>query len=211
MLNRILAPEMQDRIPCASLLSAPRTARVARPKSDGFLALALLTIVLAAGSLVAQNPSVTMTTSKGTIVIELDADKAPKTVENFLAYVDAGFYDGTIFHRVIDGFMIQGGGFTSDMQKKQPRDPIENESKNGLSNARGTISMARTGDPHSATAQFFINTVDNGGLDASGGDWGYAVFGRVTSGMETVDAISSVAVTKEKPNDTVMIESVSRN
>lgn len=185
------------------------------------LALALLTIVLAAGPLAAQNPSVTMTTSKGAIVIELDPDKAPKTVENFLAYVDAGFYDGTIFHRVIDGFMIQGGGFTADMQRKEPRAPIENESKNGLSNVRGTISMARTSDPHSATAQFFINTVDNSerGLDPTsaeavrrGGGWGYAVFGKVTSGMEAVDAISGVPVgAGDKPNETVLIESATRN
>ena len=180
------------------------------------LALGLLTVVLVAGPLAAQNPSVTMTTSKGAIVIELDAEKAPKTVANFLAYVDAGYFDGTIFHRVIDGFMIQGGGFTSDMQKKAVNAPIENESKNGLSNARGTISMARTGDPHSATAQFFINSVDNNGLDSSGGEWGYAVFGKVTSGLEAVDAISSVAIGTKSgmqnvPNETVLIESVTRD
>ena len=180
------------------------------------LALGLLTLVLVAGPLAAQNPSITMTTSKGVIVIELDAEKAPKTVANFLAYVDAGYFNGTIYHRVIPGFMIQGGGFTADMQKKSPNAPIQNESKNGLSNARGTISMARTGDPHSATAQFFINTVDNDGLDSSGGEWGYAVFGKVTSGMEAVDAIEAVATGNRNgmqnvPTETVLIDSVTRD
>jgi len=184
--------------------------------SNRILALGLLTVVLIAGPLAAQNPSVTMTTSKGAIVIELDDEKAPKSVENFLAYVDAGYFDGTIFHRVMDGFMIQGGGFTADMQKKAPNDPIENESKNGLSNMRGTVSMARTSDPHSATSQFFINTVDNDALDSSGGEWGYAVFGRVTSGLDAVDAISGVTVGSQSgmqnvPNETILIESVTRN
>ncbi|MBN1307417.1 MAG: peptidyl-prolyl cis-trans isomerase [Chitinispirillaceae bacterium] len=140
---------------------------------------------------------VSIMTSKGEIVVELDSAKAPKTVGNFLDYVNSGFYNGTIFHRVIKGFMIQGGGFTPDMSKKKTNDPIPNEATNRLSNRRGTIAMARTNDPHSATAQFFINTVDNGarGLDfrsESEGGWGYCVFGKVVKGMPVVDAIEGV-------------------
>ena len=158
------------------------------------LPLTLVSVGLTAGSAIGQNPSVAMETTLGTMVIELDAEKAPKTVANFLAYVDDGFYDGTIFHRVIPGFMIQGGGFTAAMNQKETKAPIENEGRNGLANARGTISMARTGDPHSATAQFFINSQDNDGLDASreASGWGYAVFGKVTSGEEVIDEISGV-------------------
>ena len=125
------------------------------------------------------NPQVVLRSNKGDIVIELDVDKAPNTVENFLRYVDEGFFDGTIFHRVIPGFMIQGGGFTADMQQKAVHAPIANEAENGLKNARGTLAMARTNDPHSATAQFFINLTDNDFLNfksASGSGWGYAVF-----------------------------------
>lgn len=160
----------------------------------GILPLTLVSVGLAAGPASAQNPSVKMETSLGTMIIELDGAKAPKTVENFLAYVDAGFYDGTIFHRVIPGFMVQGGGFTPAMNKKETRDPIENEGKNGLSNARGTIVMARTSDPHSATAQFFVNLQDNDSLDAANepSGWGYAVFGQVTDGLETIDKIAKV-------------------
>ncbi|MBN1575160.1 MAG: peptidyl-prolyl cis-trans isomerase [Chitinispirillaceae bacterium] len=140
---------------------------------------------------------VSIMTSKGEIVVELDSAKAPKTVRNFLDYVNSGFYDGTIFHRVIKGFMIQGGGFTPDMNKKKTKEPIQNEANNRVSNRRGAIAMARTGDPHSATAQFFINTVDNGarGLDfksESEGGWGYCVFGKVVKGMPVVDAIEGV-------------------
>ncbi len=141
------------------------------------------------------NPQVVMETSKGRIVLELFADKAPISVENFLAYVNSGYYDGTIFHRVIPGFMIQGGGFTADMKMKPGRSPIQNEADNGLKNERGTIAMARTPDPHSASSQFFINTVDNDFLNHKRKDprgWGYAVFGRVVEGMEVVDTISSV-------------------
>ena len=137
-------------------------------------------------------PRVNLETSHGAIVLELYPDKAPKTVENFLAYVKSGFFDGTIFHRVIPGFMIQGGGLTANMAKKQTRKPIPNEADNGLANSRGTIAMARTGDPHSATAQFFINTADNGFLNHRGKTpqgWGYCVFGRVKEGMAVVDAI----------------------
>lgn len=142
------------------------------------------------------NPQVSIETSKGTIELELYRDKAPKSVENFLAYVKAGSYDGTIFHRVIPGFMIQGGGFTSGMDQKPTREPIANEADNGVTNDRGTIAMARTSNPDSATAQFFINLVDNEFLNhtaknASG--WGYAVFGKVTAGMDVADKIAAVA------------------
>lgn len=156
---------------------------------------------------------VRMETSSGTLVIELDAENAPVTTENFLKYVDDGFYDGTIFHRVIQGFMIQGGGFDRDFQQKAPLPPIQNEADNGLKNDRGAIAMARTGDPHSATAQFFINSVDNGFLNHSGKTsqgWGYAVFGRVVEGLEVVDAISGVATGRhgphsDVPQDTILI------
>lgn len=134
-------------------------------------------------------------TNFGAITLKLDAEKAPKTVENFIAYVEAGHYDGTIFHRVIKNFMIQGGGFTPNMQQKETRAQIENEAANGLKNKRGTIAMARTNDPHSATAQFFINTVDNDFLDfraPMGQGWGYCVFGEVVEGMEVVDQIRAV-------------------
>jgi peptidyl-prolyl cis-trans isomerase A (cyclophilin A) len=133
---------------------------------------------------------VRLATSAGDIVIELDAEKAPKTVANFLQYVRAGHYDGTIFHRVIENFMIQGGGYKPDLAEKTTRAPIELEAGKGLSNVRGAIAMARTSDPNSATAQFFINVVDNPRLDTFGG--GYAVFGRVTSGMEVADQIRAV-------------------
>ena len=145
------------------------------------------------------NPQVVLETSKGKIVLELDAVNAPLSVENFLAYVDAGFYDGTVFHRVIPDFMIQGGGFTPNLTKKDTRAPIQNEAKNGLTNDRGTIAMARTSNPHSATAQFYINTVDNAPLNQGARGWGYAVFGKVIEGMETVDAISSVPTGRQGP------------
>ncbi len=138
---------------------------------------------------------VKFTTSLGAFTLQLDAEKAPKTVENFLAYVAAGHYDNTVFHRVIKGFMIQGGGFEPGMKQKECRAPIDNEAANGLKNKRGTLAMARTGDPHSATDQFFINVVDNDFLDfkaPSGQGWGYCVFGEVTDGMETIDAIRAV-------------------
>jgi len=140
-------------------------------------------------------PRVALETSLGTIVLELDPGKAPKTVENFLGYVRKGQYDGTIFHRVIRNFMVQGGGFDADMNQKPVGAPIQNEATNGLKNLRGTIAMARTMDPHSATAQFFINTVDNRPLDYAAQTtegWGYAVFGKVVEGMEVVDAIEGV-------------------
>ena len=138
---------------------------------------------------------VKITTSMGTVTIELDSVKAPLTAENFLAYVDSGHYDGTIFHRVIPGFVIQGGGMVSGMQQKKPGEPIQNEADNGLKNLTGSICMARTNDPHSATSQFFINLKDNGFLDhteKSAEGWGYAVFGRVASGMDVVEQIAAV-------------------
>ncbi|MCX8017580.1 MAG: peptidylprolyl isomerase [Rhodocyclaceae bacterium] len=142
----------------------------------------------------AANPQVELKTSLGVIVLELDAERAPKTVENFLHYVQDGFYAGTIFHRVIDGFMIQGGGFTPDMKQKETRAPIPNEAKNGLKNLPGTIAMARTADPHSASAQFFINLVNNAPLDYPSRDgWGYAVFGKVIAGMDVVQKIGKAA------------------
>lgn len=138
-------------------------------------------------------PKVEMQTNLGRIVIDLDEAKAPATVKNFVAYVNEGFYNGTVFHRVIPNFMIQGGGFTPDMAQKPTKAPVQNEAKNGLKNARGTIAMARTQDPHSATAQFFINHIDNMMLDYPSRDgWGYAVFGKVTEGMDVVDKIAQV-------------------
>jgi peptidyl-prolyl cis-trans isomerase A (cyclophilin A) len=153
---------------------------------------------------------VKLATSQGDIVVELDKEKAPKTVENFLQYVKAGHYDGTIFHRVIDGFMIQGGGMKPDMSEKTTRAPIPLESRSGLSNARGTISMARTSDPNSATAQFFINVKDNTMLDQpnSRDGNGYAVFGKVTEGMDVVDKIKAVAVGDKAGHQNVPITPV---
>ncbi len=164
------------------------------------------------------NPQVVLETSKGKIVLELYPDKAPVTVKNFLAYVDAKFYDGTIFHRVIPNFMIQGGGFTADMNQKPTSDPIQNEADNGLKNQRGTIAMARTNVPHSATSQFFINSVNNDFLNfksKSARGWGYAVFGKVVEGLEVVDAISAVKTGtsggfRDVPADPVVIKSARR-
>lgn len=159
---------------------------------------------------------VVMKTSLGEIELELNGDRAPKTVENFLRYLDEGFYSGTIFHRVISGFMIQGGGFTPDLIQKETHAPIANEGSNGLKNLRGTIAMARLPDPDSATSQFFINHADNSDLDYPKPDGaGYAVFGRVIRGMETVDRIADVFTGSRYgmgnvPNRPVMIESVTR-
>jgi cyclophilin family peptidyl-prolyl cis-trans isomerase len=176
----------------------------------------LITLTLPTVAAEAEGTSVRITTSKGDIVVALDADKAPKTVANFLTYVDEGFYDGTVFHRVIEDFMIQGGGFDRDMNKKATAGPVENEAANGLKNRRGTIAMARTSDPHSATAQFFINHRDNASLDHPSFDgWGYAVFGEVTSGMDVVDTIATTPTTRrggmrDVPSEPVTIESISR-
>ncbi|HZQ60354.1 MAG TPA: peptidylprolyl isomerase [Casimicrobiaceae bacterium] len=150
------------------------------------------------------NPKVLLHTSMGDITLELYPDKAPKTVDNFLQYVKDGFYDGTIFHRVIPNFMIQGGGWTRDLVHKRTRAPIHNEANNGLSNMRGTIAMARTNDPHSASAEFFINVVNNKALDYVGDangvtSWGYCVFGKVIDGMDTVDKIKAVETGPQGP------------
>jgi peptidyl-prolyl cis-trans isomerase B (cyclophilin B) len=155
--------------------------------------LALLSALFFSLSALAANPQVELKTNQGIIVIELAADKAPKTVENFLQYTKDGFYNGTIFHRVIDGFMIQGGGFEAGMKEKPTRAPIPNEAKNGLKNLTGTLAMARTRDPHSASAQFFINLKDNAFLDYPGQDgWGYAVFGKVVQGLDIIQKIAKV-------------------
>ena len=177
--------------------------------------LAALVSLVMVGEIMAAdgNPKVEMETSKGKIVIELYPDKAPETVKNFLNYVDTKYYNGTIFHRVIPNFMIQGGGFTSDMKQKSAGAPIKNEADNGLKNDRGTIAMARTGDPHSATAQFFINSVNNDFLNHKSKTqqgWGYVVFGKVISGMDVIDAISSVKTVtrgnyRDVPSETIEI------
>jgi peptidyl-prolyl cis-trans isomerase B (cyclophilin B) len=185
-------------------------------RATGWALVGAVALAVAAptGALAAEEggkPVVLLETTKGDIRIELDADKAPKTVENFLAYVDAGHYDGTIFHRVIPGFMIQGGGFTPAMEQKKTRSPIENEAANGLDNDRGTLAMARTSDPDSATAQFFINVVDNDFLNHKSPDprgMGYAVFGHVTEGMDVVDAIAGVPTTSKGPHQNVPAEPV---
>jgi cyclophilin family peptidyl-prolyl cis-trans isomerase len=173
------------------------------------LFLAVLGLAVLAGTASAANPVVVMETSKGTIKIELNAEKAPKTVENFLKYVEDKHYDGTIFHRVIDGFMIQGGGFEPGLKEKKTRDPIKNESGNGLKNEKYTIAMARTDDLDSATAQFYINVVDNPNLDKNK----YCVFGKVIEGMDVVDKIKDVKTGrksgfKDVPEEDVVIKSV---
>jgi cyclophilin family peptidyl-prolyl cis-trans isomerase len=164
----------------------------------GFSAL-LVALLFSTGALAA-NPQVELKTSMGAITLELYPDKAPKTVENFLGYVKSGHYSGTIFHRVIAGFMIQGGGFDTGLNEKPTGAPIANEATNGLKNDHYTIAMARTGDPNSATAQFFINVVDNAGLDYPRPDgWGYAVFGKVIKGMDVVDKIAAVPTGPQPP------------
>jgi len=162
-----------------------------------------------------QNPQVVFSTTKGDLVIELYADKAPISVKNFLAYVDSGFYDGVIFHRVIPGFVIQGGGFTPEMVKKPTKAPIKNEADNGLKNLRGTLSLARTQVVNSATTQFFINLQDNAALDHRAGNFGYAVFGKVVKGMDVVDTIAGVPTGshghyRDVPTIPVVIKKASR-
>ncbi|MFQ6038407.1 MAG: peptidylprolyl isomerase [Candidatus Aminicenantales bacterium] len=185
------------------------------------VAAALLGIVAGlafAGSAEKAHPRVVIKTTKGDITLELFQDKAPLTVKNFLAYVEDGFYDGTIFHRVIKGFMIQGGGLTPDLREKPARAPIKNEADNGLKNKRGTIAMARTSEPHSATCQFFINHVHNDFLNFSSptpDGYGYCVFGKVVSGMDVVDAIASVPTMTKRgmqdvPRETIQILSIRR-
>jgi len=148
-------------------------------------------------------------TNHGVITIELDAEKAPKSAQNFIDYAQSGHYDGTIFHRIIDGFMIQGGGFEPGMKQKPTQAPIENEAKNGLKNVKGSIAMARTSDPHSATAQFFINVSDNSFLDYPGQDgWGYCVFGQVVEGLDVVEAIRAVKTGRSGFHQDVPVEDV---
>jgi cyclophilin family peptidyl-prolyl cis-trans isomerase len=174
---------------------------------------------IARGESAGEAPRVVLETNHGNIILELYPDKAPQSVENFLSYVDEGYYSGTIFHRVIDGFMIQGGGFTQDMTQKPTKNGVPNEADNGLKNSRGTVAMARTTDPHSATSQFFINTVDNAPLDHTDKTprgWGYTVFGKVIEGMDVVDAIAeaptgTVGPFRDVPSETVVIVSAQRS
>ncbi len=189
-------------------------------KTTLFSILIIVSFVIFAGSAIAAdiNPKVVLETSKGKIVLELYPDNAPETVKNFLNYIDTKYYDGTIFHRVIPNFMIQGGGFTTDMKRKTTQAPIKNEADKGLKNDRGTIAMARTGDPHSATAQFFINSKNNDFLNyrsKTQQGWGYAAFGKVIEGMKTLDAISAVKTKtlggmRDVPAEPVVITSARR-
>jgi cyclophilin family peptidyl-prolyl cis-trans isomerase len=175
------------------------------------LLLACLVALAAAGPAVAANPRVALETSKGRIVIELFPDKAPKTVANFLQYVRSAHYDGTIFHRVIDGFMVQGGAVLPDMRSKPCASKVENEADNGLKNDRGTVAMARTDDPHSASCQFFINVVDNAFLNHTAKTpqgWGYTVFGKVVEGMSAADAIAKVKTGSKAGANDVPLEPV---
>jgi len=187
MLKRILLA-FAFLVPALALAQASDATKAAKATTD------------TAKSDASAAPKVQLVTSLGDITIELYPDKAPKSVENFLGYVKSGFYDGTIFHRVIGDFMIQGGGFTKDLRQKPTRAAIPIESRNGLGNLRGTVAMARTADPNSATAQFFINTVDNPRLDyASEDSPGYAVFGKVVSGLDVVDRIRAVETGAQGP------------
>jgi len=181
------------------------------------ISLAAATLALQVQFAQAANPKVKVETSKGTMIIELYPDKAPKSVANFLTYVNAGDYDGTIFHRVIKDFMNQGGGFTPDYKKTDTRDPVQNEADNGLKNLKYTVAMARTGQPHSATNQFFINTADNAFLDHTGKTsrgWGYTVFGKVIEGQNIAGAISRVPTgqggpfAKDVPRTPIIIEKI---
>ena len=174
------------------------------------IALLALTSAATAGAENA-NPRVALETSKGRIVLELYPDKTPATVENFLAYVESGFYDGTIFHRARPGFMIQGGGYTADLKEKPTRERIQNEADMGVGNARGTLAMARKNDPHSASAQFFINVVDNEYLNhvsKTPSGWGYTAFGKVVEGMEVADAIAAVATRRTRLSEGQPVEPI---
>lgn len=178
-----------------------------------FILLTLLTCTLFADTKGQDmtNPTVTIKTSAGPIKVELFSDKAPTTVENFLSYVNDNSYDGTIFHRVINGFMIQGGGFTKDMQQKPSKAPIDNEANNGLKNTRGTLAMARTSDPHSASNQFFINVADNDFLNFQAetpSQFGYCVFGKVIEGMDIVDQIKAMKTHTVSPHSDVPVEAI---
>ncbi len=191
-----------------------------RRRFDYYRMALIMALVMTAGlavdrpagsQVMAENPKVIFSTTLGSFMIELYPDTAPITVKNFLAYVDAEFFDTTIFHRVIPGFMIQGGGFTEPMQKKPNNPPIKNEAKNGLKNKRGTLSMARTGVVDSATSQFFVNLKDNAFLDHGTRDYGYAVFARVIAGMEVIDKIAAVPTYRNVPKTPVVIKSARRN
>lgn len=180
-----------------------------------FLSLTLALSFVSSTWAESSNPSVDIRTNLGSIKIELFPEQSPETVKNFLTYVDEGFYEGLIFHRTIAGFMIQGGGFTQDMTQKDTKDAVINESQNGLSNTVGTIAMARTRHPHSATSQFFINAVNNRNLDARGNRYGYTVFGRVTEGMDLVKQISRTPTApkgmhRDVPVDPVIIQTIVR-
>ncbi len=186
---------MLQRLLFAALLMTSASAAVAQTPTPAPAVPAAPTVATEEAPPAVVAPRVLIRTSVGDITVELDPGKAPKSVENFLQYVGEKYYDGTVFHRVIDNFMVQGGGFGPDLKQKATRAPIANEANNGLSNLRGTLAMARTNDPNSATAQFFINVVDNNRLDyvsaENGFTWGYAVFGKVVSGMEVVDQIKA--------------------
>ena len=189
-------------------------SRPARPVSSRqrgrVAACGAMLLLLAAGPLPAWAQKVLLATSAGDIQLELDATKAPKTVANFVDYVKAGHYDGTVFHRVIEGFMIQGGGMDATLKERPTRDPIALESRNGLSNVRGSVAMARTSVPDSATSQFFINVADNARLDAANArdGHGYAVFGKVVRGMDVVDKIRTVATGNQGPHQNVPLEPI---
>ncbi len=171
--------------------------------------IAFALLASSALSALAANPMVELKTSQGDIVVEVFADKAPKSADNFIQYVKDGFYNGTVFHRVIDGFMVQGGGFDADMKQKSTRAPIENEARNGLRNEVGTLAMARTADPHSASSQFFINLVANTALDYPSRDgWGYAVFGKVVKGLDVVETIAKLPTANRGFHQNVPVEAV---
>ena len=170
--------------------------------------LALVTLTAVTSAIGAEPAQVKVETSAGEFVMQMDAERAPLSVANFLQYVRDGFYDGTIFHRVVGGFVIQGGGYTANMEPKPPRPPIANESGNGLTNRRGSVAMARTGDPHSADAQFYINLADNLALDPKPTRWGYAVFGEVIQGLDVVDNIGHQATGMKGGMQDVPIEPV---
>jgi len=171
--------------------------------------IAALFLLVTSSIALAANPTILIDTNKGQITLELYPNEAPKTVENFLTYIQKDQFKGTVFHRVINGFMIQGGGFLTSGQRADTLTSITNESKNGLSNERGTIAMARTNSPHSASRQFFINQKDNGFLDAKGSQWGYAVFGKVIKGMDVVDSIAKVQTTsQDKPLHDIVINKI---
>jgi peptidyl-prolyl cis-trans isomerase A (cyclophilin A) len=187
----------------------PAGGQPASHKGRIMLKTVIACLALVASSVVsAAVPQVELKTNTGTIVIELYPDRAPETVKNFQQYVESGHYNGTVFHRVIPGFMIQGGGFTADLGHKPTREPIKNEANNGLKNVVGTIAMARTREPHSATSQFFINVADNPALDFQDGNFGYCVFGKVVSGMDVVQRIVAVPTTARGPHQNVPVKPV---